>query len=144
MRRREERERGSFFWESLSYSLVSDAEIDSERRAGLEHVLNTNPCFTIRGVVCLPASGFTSEPLLLDTKGENPRCCRIDMRLNEITHVECLRTGVDPRLTVACFVSNPLGCTCVLSQLGVESARHPQQYSMFVTTSDKQERVKGW
>ena len=36
--------------ESLSYSLVSDAEIDSERGAGLEHVLNTNPCFTISGL----------------------------------------------------------------------------------------------
>ena len=138
-----ETKREVFWGEGLSYSLVSDAEIDSERRAGPERLLNVNPCFTICRLCDLSKWHYLwTSAFCLTQWDENPRCCRIEMRLKETMHVESVRES-KPSTHRGLFCESPC-CTCVPSQLGTESSRHSQWCSMFVTTSDKQEWVTGW
>lgn len=49
--------------------LVSDAETDLGVEAGLEHLLNMNPCFTINRLCVFSKCGFTSEPSAFNDKG---------------------------------------------------------------------------
>ena len=78
----------------------------------------------VPSVVCGSwTSGFTSMSpyFLLDTMGWEPRCCRMDVRLNEM-HVECLRreqTFLSPWLVWWVMGS---WCPSVLGQLDIDSS----------------------
>ena len=80
---------------SLCCSLISGGQTKAGRREGPEGLLNWSPSCSICKLWVMRKYLFTSLSLcfLLDTMEWESRCHKIDMRLNEMVHMRCLRRG---------------------------------------------------